>query len=64
MGHVFILKFRDWKGEIILTPRILWMNELRFVDIKGYLNIFGGLTSKNQLCVWGKDLSSFFGETL
>ena len=33
------------------------LKKLKFLDIKGLDNIFAGLTSSNDLYVWGRDIS-------
>ena len=56
MGNVKLCLFRKYDGKNILSPQILDYKGLKFVDIKGFENWFGGLTSTNELYVWGKDI--------
>jgi len=43
---------------MIVSPRILEIKGLKFVNIKGYLNTIGGLTSENKFYVWGKGIEN------
>ncbi len=62
MGHVPYYSYRQEGKEPILTPRELDIKGFKFIDIKGSGDYFGGLTSTNQLCLWGKGLTQLFGE--
>jgi|LakMenEpi03Aug12_release.lakeMendotaPanAssembly.Ray.scaffolds.fasta_scaffold5463824_1 hypothetical protein len=47
---------------MIVVPRILDMGGLKFVNIKGFVNAMGGLTSDNKFYLWGTGIENIIKE--
>ena len=64
MGTVILFLYRNSKNEMIVIPRTLDMGGLKFVNIKGFLNMIGGLTSDNKFYLWGKGIENIIIEEI
>lgn len=58
-GMYLYIYTRSKLGEPILTPRQLSIMNKKYLDIKGYENVFVGLTSANELFCWGKGVERY-----
>ena len=54
MGNVSIKILSKNSSEPILSPRKIIIPRLKFLSIKGCNNMIAGLTSTNDLYIWGK----------